>query len=247
MNTMPAKKPARLRFSLAYAASGGTSRTDARLTIDESGDARMYLGSTMSLPPAGDLDTVGMFEGPVDARLRSRLTSLLADLPDRLPAGETVAVPGSVVRNLVVTGDSDLLCDVAIPGYASPPLDEIETVLQKIMAKLLGHPAEAVRLTIEAGGAFVLAGVGTRSVDLAEMDALRGTLVHRDRRGAVLGTQRVTPPEGSTRSLAPGEELRIPISPPAGTGSFSGGLEFGMVIDGQLRRIRLQAKPVVVK
>ena len=79
----------------------------------------MFLGSSMSLPPAGELDTVGVFEGKVDGRLAGRLNGLVAEVPADLAAGEA-AMPGSVIRNLVVTEDGRDHWRATIPGYADP-------------------------------------------------------------------------------------------------------------------------------
>ena len=236
------------RFAIAYAASGGTSRTDARLTVNEQGVGRMFLGSSMSLPPAGELDTVGVFEGKVDGRLAARLNKLLAPVPADLAAGEA-AIPGSVIRNLVVTEDGREHWQATIPGYAEPPLDEIETTLQKVMTKLAAQPAAAVRLTIDPDGAFVLTGAGTRPVELAGLGALRGTVVLMDGAGGVLGTTAVAPLESSSATLAPGEELRVPVTrpQPGRGGQLSGGLEFQLVVDGRPRAVTLQAEPARVK
>jgi hypothetical protein len=248
MEAMPTKEPTVSSLAITYVASGGFSRTDARLTIDEQGAGRLFLGSPRSLPPAGELETVGLFEGPVDARLRTRLVKLLAELPAGPPAGGA-AVPGSVIRHLAVTTGGRAAPEITIPGYAEPPLDAVETVLQKLMTKLVTQPAEAVRLRIETGGAFVLSSVGTRPVRLVSLDGLRGTLVRQDPKGAMLGTSAVAPPTSGRVRLAPGEELRLPVAvpEPGGRGSLSGGLEFLLDVGGQPRRVVVQARPVALR
>ena len=116
------------------------------------------------------------------------------------------------------------------------------------MTKLAARPAEAVRLTIDPDGAFVLTGAGTRPVEL-EVGALRGTVVLMDGAGGVLGTTAVAPLESSSATLAPGEELRVPVSrpQPGRGGQLSGGLEFQLVVDGRPRAVILQAEPARAK
>ena len=117
------------------------------------------------------------------------------------------------------------------------------------MTKLAAQPAAAVRLTIDADGAFVLTGAGTRSVELAGLGDLRGTVVLLDGAGGVLGTSAVAALDSSAKTLAPGEALRVRVNrpEPGRRGQLSGGLEFQLVVDGRPRTVILQAEPVGVK
>ncbi|WP_163506454.1 hypothetical protein [Fodinicola acaciae] len=222
---------------IRYAASGGSQRTDVRLAIEPGGTGRLFVGSSMSLPTAGPLDTLGTFEGALDSGVLSRLRSLLAGGAPVVPAEP--AIPGSVVRHLATAG-----WEVMIPGYAPAPLDEVESLLQQAIATLLEHPAEAVRLWIDRDGAFVLTAAGDRPVELGSLATLRGTYVVRDADGAVLAaTPVVAPSDTSGRLLGPGESLRLPAAE-AASGGLSGGVELDAVIGGRSCRLLLQAAPI---
>lgn len=222
---------------IRYAASGGGTRTDVRLTVERDGIGRLLVGSSMSLPSAGPLHTLGAFEGSLDKAVLSQVRSLIAGDPPTLPAEPPM--PGSVVRHLAAAG-----WEVAIPGYAPAPLDEVEALLQQAITSLLEHPVEAVQLSIDRDGAFVLTAVGTRPVELGSLATMRGTCVVRDARGAVLQAAPIPPPaDGSGHVLGPGESLRIPVDVPA-AGTLSGGVEIDAVIGGRPCRLLLQAAPV---
>ena len=247
--------------SIAYAAHGGMPRTEATLHIDAAGNGRMFLGSAMSLPPAGDLDRVGSFEGTVDARALQRLVRLVTTLPDDLPEGGPPS-PGSVIRSLAVTVDGRPR-EVTIPGYAPPPLDEVERRLQEAMVALIASPVQAVsaKLEVEADGGLTLVlssvGSGAATLRFAADDGrvtAGGTLVVLSATGEMHGTTSLDPaivsrvvPTGTTR-LAPGAVLRFlftkPADVPKGRATVSGGIEVDLESGGQFRRVTVQAAPV---
>jgi hypothetical protein len=255
--------------AVVYAASGGTSRTDASLFVDEAGGERMFLGSTMSLPPTGDLDRVGAFEGTMPARLRKRLAAAVAALPTEIPDGGPAA-PGSVVRFLTVTVDGRSR-DFTIPGVAPAPLDAVEKVLQEAMVELVSSPAETVSAAVDtsdaAGLTAVLTSSGTRAVTVRlatenGQAVLRGSVLLLSKSGESYGAAAV-PPDTATSlvssgavskgaaSLAPGASLRIPIPTPA-TDDVPANvlvlatLEFEVEHDGRIRPVSVQAPPMAL-
>ena len=244
---------------IAYAAHGGSASTEATLHIEPSGDGRMFLGSTMSLPTAGDLDAVGTFAGKVDARRLKRVTELLRTLPDL--AAPAPPVPGSVVRSLSFSGAGGPV-ELMIPGYAEAPLDEVERLLQEVMVALVSTPASTIRVQVDVaddGPGLVLSSAGAsparvRLVDGDGRVTARGTVVVLGADGSMYGTSSLDPATVTTAApagvldLAPGDRLRFPVAPPdevpKGRVLLSGGLELDLEHDGTFRRISAQALQV---
>lgn len=230
--------PGRFGFTVSYAASGGGARTDAALRIDADATAWMFLGSPMSLPPAGELATVGSFAGRPTARRLRELAGRLAALGS--PEPPVPAPPGSVVRFLRVAAAGQDEQEWAVPGYPSAPVAAVEQALQRIMVDLVRSPAAALRLEAGPDGAYRLLAAGAEPVQIPRPGSLRGTLVARDSQGAVLATAPIAPPAAAdVLVLAPGESLTLTADRPAtvGAADWSGGVELDIVAGERPRHV----------
>jgi hypothetical protein len=227
MATMAA---AELGFAVRYVASGGGSGTDAELRLDTDGAGWMFLGSPLSLPPAGELALVGCFAGRPAARRLGDLAKKLSVLG--APEEPTPSPPGSVVRFLRVTPSEGRESEWAIPGYASEPVAAVESVLQQVMVDLLGAATAAVRLEVDPGGGLRLVAAGSEAVEISTPTGVRGSLVAWADDHTVLDTWPVRPP-GATGAmvLAPGESLVLEVEGrPGGAGEvrLTGGIELDL-------------------
>lgn len=217
-------------FAVRYVASGGGTGTDAELRLEPDGTGWMFLGSPLSLPPAGELAVVGCFAGRPGARRLRDLAKKLSALD--APEQPAPAPPGSVVRFLRVTPPDDQESEWMIPGYPSGPVAAVETSLQQVMGDLLAEPASAVRAEVDPSGGLRLLAAGSEPVEIPSPAGIRGSLVAWGRGDTVLDTWPVRPPSATDPLiLAPGDSVVLDGDGPArpvGDARLAGGLELDL-------------------
>ena len=229
-------------FAVRYVASGGGTGTDAELRLDADGTGWMFLGSPLSLPPAGEQVVLGCFAGRPQARRLRDLAKKLSALGT--PEQAAPSPPGSVVRFLRVTPPDGPEVEWTIPGYPSAPVAAVESSLQQIMGDLLSEPTAAVRVEAEPSGDLRLIAAGSEAIEVPSPAGIRGSVVAWGRDDTVLDTWSVRPPPATEPLiLNPGDSMVLDgdrRTNPVGDARLSGGLELDLRAGDRIR-------PVVVR
>ena len=138
--------------TIRYAVSGGYPPVEARLQIDRSGQAEMFIGSSWSLPVENEQEQdgraqVGVFGGMLDEQTRTSL-SALAQTVLGTDIQASAGVPDSVFRLLELSFEGQETRIELAGASSSPAMDALEAALKEIMVALADQPRQAVRITL---------------------------------------------------------------------------------------------------
>ncbi len=139
-------------YTIRYVVSGGYPPVDARLGIENNGQAELFIGSSWSLPVEENREQpgsarVGVFGGPLALETRASLNTLATGLCGRQFISPP-SVPDTVFRLLQLSCEGQETKFELAGSVQDPALEALEAGLKQVMVVLATQPVHAVQAAV---------------------------------------------------------------------------------------------------